>query len=49
LVAGTSQVRARYERAGWPGDVESPLMPMDEIILIMETVDAVLGQALGDA
>jgi hypothetical protein len=31
------------------GDVEAPLVPPDEIILIMETVDTVLAQARGDA
>jgi hypothetical protein len=31
------------------GDVETPLMPLDETILIMETVDTVLAQARGDA
>jgi hypothetical protein len=30
------------------GDVEVPLTPLDEIILIMETVDTVLAQARGD-
>ena len=31
------------------GDTESPLMPPDEIILIVETMDTVLAQARGDA
>ncbi len=31
------------------GDVESPLMPLDETISIMETMDAVLSQARRDA
>jgi hypothetical protein len=31
------------------GDVEVPLVPPDEIIVIMETVDTVLAQARGDA
>jgi hypothetical protein len=31
------------------GDVEVPLVPPDEIILTMETVDTVLAQARGDA
>jgi|HubBroStandDraft_3_1064219.scaffolds.fasta_scaffold3280794_1 hypothetical protein len=43
----------RYEaeevgRSG-DGDVEIPLMPLDETILIMEKVDTVLAQARGDA
>jgi hypothetical protein len=31
------------------GDAESRLMPLDETILIMETVGTVLAQARGDA
>ncbi len=31
------------------GDVEAPLMPPDETILIMETVDVAVAQARGDA
>jgi hypothetical protein len=31
------------------GDVDSPLMALDEIILIMETADALLAQARGNA
>jgi hypothetical protein len=30
-------------------DMEAPLMPPDETILIMETMDTVLTQARGDA
>jgi hypothetical protein len=31
------------------GDVGTPLMPLDETILIMETVDMVLAHARGNA
>jgi hypothetical protein len=31
------------------GDVESPLMPLDETISIMETMDTVLAQARQNA
>lgn len=31
------------------GGVETPLMPLDETILIMETMDTVLAQARGNA
>ena len=48
--AGACATRPTRSRA-WlaAGDLESPLMPLDETISIMETMDTVLAQARQNA
>ncbi len=44
--AAACAIRPTRSPAGWPpGELESPLMPLDETISIMETMDTVLAQA----